>query len=180
MKIEQTQPEKHKEFSPQIISREIISPSNDYSELINIRVNNCFVNAKKEHLQKIKELWKDFVDNLSDKALLNLIIDCNIVTASDEYAVLTNVVDGTSNLINTKLTELEDVFNKKYDTNYCFIALTESKWNEEKAQYISNLKNKIEYHYIKEPNLDKTEAKEVDNIEKIAYDIFDKEKVEIE
>ena len=173
----------NQENDTEIISQEIISPIQDNAELIKIRVNNCFVNAKKEYLQKLKDLWQEFIANLTDKSLLNLVIDCNVVTASDKIAVLTNIVDGTANLINSKLNEIETLFNKEFNTNYKFIALTESKWKEEKEEYINNLKNKKEYHYIEEPTLEKKEENitdNIDNIEKIAYDIFDKEKLEIE
>ena len=170
----------NEETSAKIISREIISQPETYTELIKIRVNNCFVNAKKEYLQNLKEMWKKFVDNLSDKSLLNLLIDCNVVTASDKVGVLTNIIDGTSNLINNRLKEVEDLFNKEFNTEYKFIALTEGKWNEEKQEYIKNLHNKHEYRYIEEPKIEKEEENDIDNIEKIAYDIFDKEKIEIE
>ena len=170
----------NEETPAKIISREIISQPETYTELIKIRVNNCFVNAKKEYLQNLKEMWKKFVDNLSDKSLLNLLIDCNVVTASDKVGVLTNIIDGTSNLINNKLKEVEDLFNKEFNTEYKFIALTEGKWNEEKQEYIKNLHNKHEYRYIEEPKIEKEEENNIDNIEKIAYDIFDKEKIEIE
>ena len=170
----------NKENNSTIISREIILTNSINSELIKIRVNNCFVNAKKEYLQTIKNLWKDFVDNLNDKSLLNLVVDCNVVAASDKIAILTNVIDGTSNLINNKLNEIETNFNNKYKASYKFIALTENKWNEEKKEYIANLKNKYEYQYIEEAKQENIEEKNIDNIEKIAYDIFDKEKIEIE
>ena len=181
-KIETPEPvsNENKETTSEIISREIISSRENYSELIKIRVNNCFVNAKKEYLQNIKDLWKNFIESLNDKNLLNLVIDCNVVTASDKIAVLTNIVDGTSNLINSKLNEIEILFNKEFKTEYKFICLTENKWNEEKQEYIINLKNKHEYHYIEEPKIEQVEENTIDNIEKIAYDIFGKEKIEIE
>lgn len=168
------------ELSTQVISREIIKMVKINPELIKIRVNNCFVNAKKEYLQKIKEIWLEFISTLEDKSLLNLIIDCNIVTASDQIVILTNLIEGTANLINTRLIELENRFNSKFHTNYKFITLTEDTWKEEKEKYIVNLKNKIEYHYIEEPKIEEEIKNNVDNIEKIAYDIFDKEKIEIE
>ena len=168
------------ELSTQVISREIIKMVKINPELIKIRVNNCFVNAKKEYLQKIKEIWLEFISTLEDKSLLNLIIDCNVVTASDQIVILTNLIEGTANLINTRLIELENRFNSKFHTNYKFITLTEDTWKEEKEKYIVNLKNKIEYHYIEEPKIEEEIKNNVDNIEKIAYDIFDKEKIEIE
>lgn len=163
-----------------IISQEIISPIKTNSELPKIRVNNCFVNAKKEYLQQVKTNWIEFISTLEDKNLLNLIIDCNVVTANDQIAILTSKLEGTANLINTKLIELETLYNHKFQTNYKFITLTEIYWNEEKERYITNLKNKVEYHYIEEPIIEKESENNVDNIEKIAYDIFDKEKIEIE
>lgn len=168
------------EEESEIISREIIPTPETYDELIKVRVNNCFVNAKKEYLQKMKELWKTFIANLKDKNLLNLLVDCNVVTASDKIAVLTNLVDGTANLINGKLKDIEDKFNKESKTEYKFIALSENKWNEEKQEYIINLKNKHEYQYMEEPELKEVTENNIDNIEKIAYDIFNKEKIEIE
>ena len=165
---------------PQIISREIILSENETANLIKIRVNNCFVNAKKEYLQTLKERWAKFITSLEDKSLLNLLIDCNIVAASESYTVLTNSIDGTVNLINNKLNEIEEIFNKTQNMNYKFIALTENLWNSEKKEYIENLKNKKSYTFIEEPKKDEETEKNVDNIEKIAYDIFDKEKIEIE
>lgn len=149
------------------------------NELIKIRINNCFVNAKKEFLQQVKSLWPEFISNIDNKTLLNLLLDSNIVAASDSVIILTSISNGTVNLINKNLDEISQDFNKINNTNYKFIALTESKWQEERAMYINNIKNKVEYHYIDEPITEK-EEKKVDNIEKIAYDIFDKEKIEIE
>lgn len=171
---------KKEELPTQVISREIIKTVKIDPELIKIRVNNCFVNAKKEYLQKIKENWLEFISTLEDKSLLNLIIDCNVVTASDQIVILTNLIEGTANLINTRLIDLESKFNNRFNTNYKFITLTENNWKEEKEKYIINLKNKIEYHYMEEPKIEEETENNVDNIEKIAYDIFDKEKIEIE
>ena len=180
VKTQESVVSENKESTTKIISREIILPQESNSELVKIRVNNCFVNAKKEYLKKIKDLWKDFVENLSNKSLLNLLADCNVVAASEKIAIITTIIDGTSNLINSKLNEIESNFNNKYKVEYKFIALTENKWDEEKREYVMNLKNKHEYQYIEEPKQEELKEKNVDNIEKIAYDIFDKEKIEIE
>lgn len=163
--------------NPQNISREIFLPSN---ELINIRINNCFVNAKKEYLQNIQNSWSKFINNLKDKSLLNILIDCNVVAASDNIAILMTPVDGTSNLINANLKNIEENYKNEINKEYKFIALTKEMWQQEKEKYIINLKNKISYHLIEEPILENQNKNNVDNIEKIAYDIFDKEKIEIE
>lgn len=165
----------------QIPDQPEISSKQDSSleELKKIRINNCFVNAKKEYLQNIKNIWPEFMSKIANKTLLNLLVDSNIVAASDTVIILTNISSGTVNLINKNLDEISNQFLKHTSSNYKFIALTPNSWQEERTTYINNLKNKIEYQYINEP-FKETEDKKVDNIEKIAYDIFDKEKIEFE
>ena len=75
-KIEKNDSEKSSGDS-KIISREIILPKseekkNKNEELIKKRINNCFVNAKKEYLQNIKTKWPELIESLDDKNLLNL------------------------------------------------------------------------------------------------------------
>ena len=173
------------ENTDKIISREIISKENsgaktleEDNELVKIRVNNCFVNVKKEYLQEIKAKWPEFISKLSDNSLLNLLIDCEVVAASDSVAILTNGIDATVKLINTNIEKIGNSYREIYGKEYNFIALTELEWKKEKEIYISNLKNKIEYKYIEEPEIEEI-IEEEPSIEQAAFDIFDKEKIEI-
>jgi len=174
------------ENTDKIISREIISkeksgikPLEDDNKLVKIRVNNCFVNAKKEYLQEIKLKWPEFISKLTDNSLLNLLIDCEVVAASDSVAILTNVIDATVKLINKNIEKIGNNYSDIYGKEYKFIALTELEWKKEKEIYISNLKNKIEYKYIEEPEIEEV-IEEEPSIEQAAFDIFDKDKIEIE
>ncbi len=148
-------------------------------ELIKIRLNNCFCEASKESLQQIRSLWPEFISTLPDKNLLNLIIDSNIVAASSKIAIITNSQFGTVNLINKELTSLSNYFNNKFNTNYSFIAITDTKWQEERQIYIKNIKNKISYTLIPEEQTPEEPIQELNDIEKTAYDIFGKDKIEI-
>lgn len=184
-KVEKSAPKIEK-----IISQEIKLEQNEPKleinhELIEIRINNCFVNAKKEFLQSLKTKWAGFISALNDKPLLNLLIDSNIVAASDKVAIITNKIEGTVNLLNENLEKISNDYKSTYTEEYKFVALTEEKWNEEKQIYIQNLKNKVEYIYKDEPILNKITGeepptKEENNIEKTALDIFDKDKIEVE
>lgn len=153
-------------------------------ELTKIRINNCFVNAKKEYLQKIKENWDKFSSSIEDKTLLSLLIDSNIVAASDRVAIITNLLEGTVNLINDHLEEISSKYKNEYKIDYSFIAITDEKWHKEKEIYIQNIKNKHTYQYLEEPTEEQVEEKETKpmekNIEEVALDIFDKDKIEIE
>ena len=153
------------------------------AELIKIRINNCFVNAKKEYLQEIKDKWSSFTRELEDKTLLSLLIDSNVVAASDKVAIITNFIEGTVNLINENLDEIVTEYNKKYNKDYKFIAITDEEWNKEREIYIQNIRNKHQYEYLDEPTPEKEEIETKENskkIEEVALDIFDKDKIEIE
>lgn len=188
VKIEKLE-EKQNIDTPKNISREIKNPnintikSKISTELIKVRINNCFVNAKKEYLQVLKNNWSNFVISLDDKSLLSLIIDSNIVAASDKVAIITNLIDGTVNLINENLDNLSNKYNSMYKEEYKFVAITEEEWNKEKQVYIDNLKNKISYQYQEEPkikNEESTDKHEEKDIMAVALDIFDKDKIELE
>lgn len=180
--------QKNQENKSEIISREIISssPPKDLKstfdpELIKIRINNCFANAKKEFLQTAKIKWSNLVATIQDKSLLSLIIDASIVASSDKVIIITHQLESTVKLINEHLEEISQEYKNMFNEDYQFIALTVIEWNREKQTYIVNLQNKIEYQYQEEPLSTKDLKEETtDNIVSVALDIFDKEKVEIE
>ncbi|MDE5538957.1 MAG: hypothetical protein K2J20_00535, partial [Bacilli bacterium] len=73
-------------------------------------------------------------------------------------------------------------FNSTNNLNYRFIALTEDMWQKERQVYIDNVKNKKTYEYIEEVETPKLEESEddINTLEKVAFDIFDSNKIEIE
>ncbi len=153
----------------------------DFENLINIRLNNCFVNAKKEYLQEIQKLWPEYVSNLKDNNILNVLIDSSIAAASDKVIIITNNSDSAANLVNEKLKVITDDFNNQFNKNYSFIAISNNRWQLERQKYIENLKNKVRYNFIDEPETNVCkETNETSNIEEIALNIFDSDKIEIE
>ena len=154
----------------------------EINELIKIRINNCFVNAKKEYLQTVKNNWSEFIGTIKNNTILNLLIDSTIVAASDNIIILTNQIEGTVKLINENLDSIADLYNDKFSNNYKFIALTNSNWELERQKYINNLKNKIAYTLIEEPPKNTTSKvkEKTSPIEEIANDIFQNTKIEIE
>lgn len=144
----------------------------------NIRVNNCFVNAKKDYLQEIKNDWQEFIESLNDdRRLLALVIDATPVAASDTHVILTTALFNTAELINTNTNDLEVIFNKTFNKNYKMIALSENEWLEEKKVYINNIKSGITYELMEEQEV--VNSSEDNNLEKIAKDIFSQDKIEI-
>lgn len=144
-----------------------------------IRINNCFVNAQKNYLSQVKDFWVSFLKELKgDKKLFTMLVDASPVAASDKYVILSTPFGETANLLNTLAEEVELIFNKKYDTDYLFIALSELEWQDERKKYINNIKENIKYELL--PEIEKAKE-EVDsnNMEQIASSIFNQDKIEI-
>lgn len=138
---------------------------------IDVRINNTFVNAKKDYLNNIKSKWNDFViyESNTNKAMISYLADTNIVAASDKYAILTNNLDITNDLINQNIKSLEKDFNLFFYGNYYLVAVSPKKWEQERNKYINNIKNGYKYEIIDNDIIIKENKSE---LEKIASEIF--------
>ena len=138
---------------------------------IDVRINNTFVNAKKDYLNNIKSKWNDFViyESNTNKAMISYLADTNIVAASDKYAILTNNLDITNDLINQNIKSLEKDFNLFFNGNYYLVAVSPKKWEQERNKYINNIKNGYKYEIIDNDIIIKEDKSE---LEKIANEIF--------
>ena len=165
------------EPAEQVFAATVIDNSNNSSVRTNVRTNNCFVNAKREYLDKIKEKWNDFLiyESNANRELMSYILDTDIVAASDKYAILTNKLDSSVELINNNISSLEKDFNIFYNMDYKFACLDNEQWKENQEKYIFNIKNKIKYSIIEETeeNLDPSVNEDTDELEKLAAEIFD-------
>lgn len=147
------------------------------TELKKIRVNNCFVGAKKDLLTKNQQIWQETIQNHNvDKRFLSLILDSQLVASSNANAIVVTKLASTANLINNQIDELE----ASLKLSFHIIALSLEEWNKEKASYIQNLRNKQEYHYIDETTIEALKPVEKSNdIEEITTNVFNSDKIEI-
>lgn len=154
----------------------------DYSELKRIRLNNCFVGAKKEALNFLKEKWNEIATDIEiEDDVKSLLIDCSVVASSETVAVITANLPSTAMLINNRITEISAILSEFYDQEMKIIALSEEEWQQEKQQYVKNIKSGITYQLMEEPEEELEEMLESNSnsIEKIAQDLFDSDKIEI-
>ena len=170
--------EEKPKVSVSVTEQPIISQENQAEEKnkgiefdIDVRINNTFVNAKKDYLNNIKSKWNDFViyESNTNKALISYLADINIVAASDKYAILTNNLDITNDLINQNIKTLEKDFNLFFNGNYYLVAISPKKWEQERNKYINNIKNGYKYEIIDNDIIIKEDKSE---LEKIASEIF--------
>lgn len=151
-------------------------------KLVDIRINNCFVNASKIYLKSLQEAWKNFISNVESAVIKGLISDTMVVTASDKYAILVTTINHQELEINEKIDEIKRLFDKFNGNSYTLVFIGEAKWNQEKQKYIENLQKHYKYTYISEDieaNSQENKDSE-DELTAIAADLFDIDKIEIE
>lgn len=155
-----------------IVEMPKVSQKND---LIDIRINNCFVTADKKYLIETKPKWDEFVRTVDNPIVKGLLSDTEVVMASDKYLILKCLISHVEDEINAKLESIEDLFNKQTKNSFKMVFISEQKWQEEKEKYIVNLKNKYKYTFIEETSSDENTS----DINEIS-DVFDINKIEVE
>ena len=162
------------------VSKSIGSSVSD--KLVDIRINNCFVNASKVYLKSLQEAWKNFISNVDSAVIKGLISDTMVVTASDNYAILVTTINHQELEINEKIDEIKRLFDKFNGNSYTLVFIGEAKWNQEKQKYIENLQKHYKYTYISEDIEDNSQENKnsEDELTAIAADLFDIDKIEIE
>ncbi len=151
---------------------------------LEIRINNCFVDASKAMKNKLSESWVDFMNYLMNKnrSLISLLADTSILAASDKYVLIQSKIDSTNELINNSINDLQKFYEEFSGNNLRFAAVNDDLWKKETEKYRFNLKNKIKYNYIEEDDSsvseDNKQSVELDDSESVAMDIFGTYEVE--
>jgi DNA polymerase III gamma/tau subunit len=153
---------------------------------VNVRINNCFVDASKDEKKWFVDDKVNFLNYLlgKDRGLVSLLADINVLAASAKYVLIQSKNPDTNNLINQEVDKIESYYKKYSKKDVRFAAVNDDLWKKEVEKYRLNLKNKIKYNYIEEKILssenisDNDESMDVDDIEKVASEIFDSFEIE--
>ena len=130
-------------------------------------------NAQKVFLEEAKNVIDSCNNSVSiEGKIKSILIDSNVVAASDEYVILTCISDHTADNANKLLNEIEKSIKDSLNKKYKLVFISEERWQKEKSDYILNIKSNKKYEYIEE------EVTE-ESTEPIINDIFDMSKVEI-
>ena len=138
-------------------SEEIVD-NNSIEDLINIRINNCFVDAQKKYLEEAKEEIANFISTEVEGKVKSILIDSNVVAASSKNLII--VCNNIHNVetANKMVKEIEDGLNKEFNKMYKIIFISNERWLQEKEKYIENLKTKTVYKYIEEKEIPEEET----------------------
>ena len=155
-------------------SEDTLEPS-DFQELKRVRVNNCFVDAKKEDLIRLKALWNQSKSiEVFSPDLLSLVMDSDVVAASSKYMILTTKLESNVNNINRNIDDIEETFKQQIK----IVCLSNEEWTKEKKVYVSNLKKGVKYEMIAEEPRPK--KKEIESeMDSIATNVFNRDKIEV-
>ena len=179
---------KEDDIKPEVKEKETILeqviPQNNLvnDRLIDIQINNCFVNASKVYLKDLQEKWNNFINSVSSALIKGLISDTMVVTASDKYAILITTINHQEIEINAKINEIKNLFASFNGVPYTLVFINEAKWDQEKRKYIENLQKHYKYTFISEDIEDESEDNQnkADDLTSIATDLFDINKIEVE
>ena len=152
------------------------------NEIMNVRINNCFVNANKTILNKEKlnfEKLKDYSFDSEIGYLVCSLLDSTVRVASDEYIIISYDLDSSVEQNCLILHKLEDVYGSITNSFKKFVIISDSYWDKIKKDYIDNLKNGFTYKLLEEPKEVFDVSDNHDIISNKAVDLFG-EIVEIE
>ena len=177
--VSKLEPEKHEKEVPEnkktsVDNGVILDDIEKFGELENVRIHNCFAGASKENKKVAKDNWARFIDETIDNNIKSLILDTDILMASKNiYVVLTpNHAVGEFNEAAEKISAN---FQETLHESIKLVGVDNARWKELSSKYINDKKNGILYEFINESTLNKKSE-----IEKIATNLFNSDKIEIQ
>lgn len=144
-------------------SSKLSSKDLEYIEYLKeVRVNNAFVSANKNLLNKFKEKWAfvfEYLTNDKYENIVGLLKDVNIVVAGRENLIFQSKFSSIATSLNNQSELLSELLNEIYGVNYKVIVLSNDEWDYEKKKYIDNLNNKYVYKMKEEKNKAQNDVK---------------------
>ena len=112
------------------------------------RINNTLAGASKDVLKEFKSKMGMINDYLFDdnySSICGLLKDSDIVVASNEYIIITNMLSSIVSRINYSNVDVENLLNKVFGCNVKIVAISNDDWNNIKKEYINNIKKGNKY-----------------------------------
>ena len=123
-------------------------------EIMTIRINNAFALANKQILAQEMRSFSVLNDYTFDQQIGYLvceILNSKFRVASEDIIVLSYEYDSIVQQNLDHLEQMEDVYSKLTGSSKKFAIITDKRWDELKAEYISRLKNGEHYEIKDEP-----------------------------
>ena len=145
----------------------------DIDSFRKVRINNCFVTANKEFLNKVNKDYERINDFIANKVYNNvaaLLLSGKIVVASNEYLLFDFEDKSLIQVFISNIKKIEKLLFEIYDINFKVVCVTNDEWIMLKNDFISKKKNNISYEFIPETNIEVKESKT--SFEDVTSNIF--------
>ena len=139
---------------------------NKYDELMKIRINNILSQADKASLKSYLEFIDNLegdLDNLEERQIYNLLLDCEIVAGSSDGIVITTDSRVLLEELYDNLFNIENLINNKLSTNIHACFDLNDDWVKTREVYVKKIKNKEKIDILDESEVlnSITETKDV-------------------
>ena len=128
----------------------------DYKELMDIRLNNILAIADKESLKEYIEFSHNLendLDNLDERKLFNLLLDCSIKAGSKDDIIITASNNNILNELYDSFNEIEELFLNKLSKELKVCFYDENEWEDKRNIYVQKIKNKENIDILDETNI---------------------------
>ena len=118
---------------------------NKYDELMKIRLNNILAGADKESIKKYLEFINNLesdLDNLEERQIYNLLLDCEIVAGSCDGIVITTDSRVLLEELYDNLFNIENLINNKLSSNIKACFDLNEDWVKTSDVYRKRIRNK--------------------------------------
>ncbi len=175
-KKEELKEENKEEIKLEPAKEDIINSEkyNSYNELMKIRLNNILAQADKQSLKRYLEFINNLegdLDNLEERQIYNLLLDCEIVAGSSDGIVITTDSRILLEELYDNLFNIENLFSNKLSTNIHTCFNLHDEWIKTSDIYRKKIRNKEKIDLIDESeilksihNNDNTEKNEFEDL----------------
>ena len=125
-------------------------------ELMDIRLNNILAHADRksfdDYVMFVKNLESN-LDNLEERQIYNLLIDCNIVAGASNGIIITTNNKNILEELYDNLDNIEKLFVDKLDTEIKACFLMDNIWKKTSEVYRNRLRNKEKIEILDEKEI---------------------------
>ena len=148
-------PKEEKKEEPKIIIEEV-KIDEDMDELMNIRLNNILANADKKSLTSYMKFIQDLesnLDNLEERQVYNLLLDCNVVAGSNDGIIITTNNKNILEELYENMDNIEKLFLDKLEIEIKSCFLMDDNWKKTSEVYRNRLRNKEKIDILDETEI---------------------------
>ena len=125
----------------------------DYLDLMDVRLNNILAKADKDSLKEYLEFFtklEENLDNLDERKIYNLLLDCTIKAGSKNGIIITASNDNILHELFENLEDIQSLYINKLQKQISICFYKEDLWNVKRQEYINKIKNKEKIELLDE------------------------------